>query len=115
MYAIRSYYVSNGGEVSAKVNNVVLQPGEDPASLASDIRIVNANTVRMNRATMTAETSGTGAGGSITFRNVGDVYLENGSSITTKSTAEFDILYGEGISRTGELLDLGLEHSYNFV
>jgi recombination protein RecA len=24
--------------------------------------------------------------------------------------AEFDILYGEGISRTGELLDLGLEH-----
>ncbi len=25
-------------------------------------------------------------------------------------TAEFDILYGEGISRTGELLDLGLEH-----
>jgi len=80
--------VSNGGEVSAKVNNVVLQPGEDPASLASDIRIVNANTVRMNRATMTAETSGTGAGGSITFRNVGDVYLENGSSITTKSTAE---------------------------
>jgi len=25
-------------------------------------------------------------------------------------TAEFDILYGEGISRTGELLDLGVEH-----
>ncbi len=25
-------------------------------------------------------------------------------------SAEFDILYGEGISRTGELLDLGLEH-----
>jgi recombination protein RecA len=24
--------------------------------------------------------------------------------------AEFDILYGEGISRTGELLDLGVEH-----
>jgi recombination protein RecA len=24
--------------------------------------------------------------------------------------AEFDILYGEGISKTGELLDLGLEH-----
>jgi recombination protein RecA len=24
--------------------------------------------------------------------------------------AEFDILYGEGISRSGELLDLGVEH-----
>jgi recombination protein RecA len=24
--------------------------------------------------------------------------------------AEFDIMYGEGISRTGELLDLGVEH-----
>jgi filamentous hemagglutinin family protein len=80
--------VTNGGEVSAKVNNVALQPGEDSAALASDIRIVDADRVRMSQATMTAETSGTGTGGSIAFQNVGDVFLSDGSSITTKSTAE---------------------------
>jgi recombination protein RecA len=26
-------------------------------------------------------------------------------------TAEFDIIYGEGISRIGELIDLGVEHN----
>ena len=25
-------------------------------------------------------------------------------------TAEFDIMYGEGISKTGEIIDLGVEH-----
>jgi recombination protein RecA len=26
-------------------------------------------------------------------------------------TAEFDIIYGEGISRVGEIIDLGVEHN----
>jgi filamentous hemagglutinin family protein len=57
--------VTNGGEISASVGNVLLQGGEDPGDLASDIRIVDANTVRMNQGTMTAETIGNGVGGTI--------------------------------------------------
>jgi filamentous hemagglutinin family protein len=57
--------VTNGGEISASVTNVDLREGEEPGDLASDIRIVNANTVRINQGTMTAETNGNGVGGTI--------------------------------------------------
>jgi hypothetical protein len=57
--------LTNGGEISASVGNVELEEGEEPTDLASDIRIVNADTVRMNQGTLNAETIGNGVGGTI--------------------------------------------------
>jgi large exoprotein involved in heme utilization and adhesion len=57
--------VTDGGEISARVGNVVLQAGELPEDLASDIRIVNADTVRVDQGTLTAESNGNGVGGAI--------------------------------------------------
>jgi filamentous hemagglutinin family protein len=77
--------VSNGGEISARVRNVTLQPGEEPADLASNIRILDTDTLRVSDGTITAETGGSGFGGSIEVqaRNV-DL---SGAEITTRSTA----------------------------
>ncbi|MBW1684238.1 MAG: filamentous hemagglutinin N-terminal domain-containing protein [Deltaproteobacteria bacterium] len=77
--------VSNGGEISARVQSVTLQPGEDPADLASDIRILDTDTLRVSDGTITAETGGNGFGGSIEIqaRNV-DL---SGAEITTRSFA----------------------------
>ncbi len=78
--------VSNEGKMSASVGNVTVVGDEEPRDLASDIRTVNANTVRVSHGTMSAETTGTGVGGNIQI-DAGDVFLSDGSSITTKSTA----------------------------
>ncbi|MBW2271664.1 MAG: filamentous hemagglutinin N-terminal domain-containing protein [Deltaproteobacteria bacterium] len=58
--------VSKGGRINATVRNVVLEQGEQPDDLASDIRIIDADIVRMNQGTLAAETAGDGVGGTIT-------------------------------------------------
>jgi len=77
--------VSNGSEISARVWNVTLQPGEDPADFTSDIRILDAGTLKVSDGTITAETRGNALGGSIEIqaRNV-DL---SGAEITTRSLA----------------------------
>jgi hypothetical protein len=57
--------VTNGGEISAFVTNVKLRGDEQPADLASDIRIVNADSVRLDHGTMNAQTNGNAVGGTI--------------------------------------------------
>jgi len=62
--------VSNGGQISALVEHVGLEPGEVPEDLpglASDIRITDTDTVNVWDGTITAETRGSGFGGSITI------------------------------------------------
>jgi filamentous hemagglutinin family protein len=78
--------VSNGGEVSARVWYVTLQPGEEPADLASDIRILDANTLRLSDGTITAETRGNAIGGSVEIE-AKNVHL-SGGEISTRSIAQ---------------------------
>jgi len=77
--------VSNGGQISASVQDVTPGPGETAADLTSDIRILDTGTLKVSGGTITAETQGNAFGGSIEVqaRNV-DL---SGAEITTRSTA----------------------------
>jgi filamentous hemagglutinin family protein len=77
--------VSNGGEISARVWNAFPQPGEEPADLASDIRILDTDSLRLSDGIIAAETRGNAFGGSIEIeaRNV----ELSGGEISTRSLA----------------------------
>jgi hypothetical protein len=93
--------VTNGGRISASVNNVVLQQGEEPGDLASDIRIVDAATVRMNRGTMTAETIGNGVGGTIDIDATSVELIDSTMPAETRATGQ-----GGFIGLAAETVDL---------
>jgi hypothetical protein len=93
--------VTNGGKISASVGSVSLRGGEEPGDLASDIRIVNANTVRMNRGTMAAETTGNGVGGTIDIDAV-DVQITGGTMTAETSATGL----GGSIDVVAETVDL---------
>jgi hypothetical protein len=78
--------IESGGEISASVRNVATG-GQPPASLASEILISDSDTLRVSGGIITAETTGSGPGGRIVIRDVGDVVLKNGASVTSRSSA----------------------------
>jgi filamentous hemagglutinin family protein len=77
--------ISNGGAISAQVNTVTLAPGEDPRDRASDIRILDTDTLILSNGTINSVTIGDGLGGSIEIE-AKQVALSAGSRITAQST-----------------------------
>jgi hypothetical protein len=77
--------IESGGEISASVDDVATG-GQPPASLASEILISNSDTLRVSGGIITAETTGTGPGGRIAIRDVGNVVLKKGASVTSRSS-----------------------------
>jgi len=72
--------VTDGGEINAKVQDVPVADEE----LASDIRILDTDRVKISGGTITTETLGSGAGGTIEIQ-AGQVDLSNGARITARS------------------------------
>lgn len=77
--------IESGGEISASVKDVATG-GQPPASLASEILISDSDTLRVSGGIITAETTGSGPGGRIAIRDVGNVVLKNGASVTSRSS-----------------------------
>jgi filamentous hemagglutinin family protein len=75
--------VSGGGEISATVEDVILEPGEDPQDFVSDISILDTDTLSVWDGTITAETKGSGFGGSIDIAAT-DVELSD-ATLTAKT------------------------------
>jgi filamentous hemagglutinin family protein len=72
--------VTEGGEINATVQDVAVAD----ADLASDIRILDTDLVRISGGTITTETLGSGAGGTIEIQ-AAQVDLSNAARITARS------------------------------
>jgi large exoprotein involved in heme utilization and adhesion len=86
--------VKNGAEISALVRDTRAPTSPDD-NVTADILIERVARVEVDAATITAETRGTGEGGTITFRDVGEIAM-TGATLTAATTDAISLDAGAG-------------------